>query len=141
MTIIRESAGQRDGLFGFLVAAFALALVRGVMGASTSTGRIVVAVVFGALTVVGFVAWMLRRRRAPWLEISDTAIELARPGSAPRARFDRAAGGALRFVVVGSWRARSLALQQVGSDTRLGLQFFNRAAVETACIAHGWSFD
>jgi len=51
MTVIRPSRLQRDGLFGALLAIFVLVFVRGFAGATTTGGRIAVAVVIGGITV------------------------------------------------------------------------------------------
>src|SRR5216683_923755 len=44
MTVIRPSRAQRDGLFGALLVVFILAFARGFPGATTSGGRVAVAI-------------------------------------------------------------------------------------------------
>jgi len=140
-SVVRESAAARDGLFGGLVFVFSLALVRGAIGASTTTGRIVGIAFFGAIVIFGTIFWIRRRRRAPWLEISDDTIELLRPNSSAELQLAKASGNQLRFVSVGSYRSRSLGLAIVGSNTELPLQFFSKKAVKQACIEHNWEFS
>jgi hypothetical protein len=140
VTILRESAAQRDGLFGALSVVFALALGRGFAGASTTSGRITVAVIFGLLTIGALVAGIVRHVRAPWLAITDEAIERIPPGSRAHIRFERATSAELRFATVGSYRSRTLALQQDGNATPIPLAFFTKARVRDACTAHGWHF-
>jgi hypothetical protein len=139
-SVVRESAGARDGLYGALTFAFALALVRGVIGASTTAGRIVCALFFGGIVVGGIIVWIWRRRRAPWLEISDDKIVLQRPKSTEVRQLTKAPGSQLRFVSVGSMQYRSTGLTLVGSGIVLPLSFFTRKVVTQACVDHHWEF-
>ena len=138
--IVRESALQRDGLFAFLVLAFAVALARGATGASTTTGRMVVLVVFGLGSIGLLIVWVKRRRRAQWLEVSEQSIELRDPNDDTERRLVRTPATQLRFVVLGSARARSLGVGIDGTDQVLPLHFFNKKAVRAACLARGWTF-
>jgi hypothetical protein len=141
MTELRESALLRDGLFGLLVVVFGFALVRGLTGAATGGGRVAVALVFGVLTAGALGAGIARRVRAPWLAITDESIARVGSGAAEPLRFERAASRDLRFTTIGSFRSRTLSLQQSGTDTVIPLPFFIKARVRDACTAHGWRFD
>jgi hypothetical protein len=140
-TVVRESAVARDGLYGFLVAAFALALVRGFIGARTTEGRIVCTIVFSTIVIVGLYGWQLRHRRSKSLAISDDAIVLLTAGLDTTSQLLKTDGDRLQFVTIGSIRYRSLALKIRGRDTTLSLQFFSKKPVQAACVEHGWHFD
>src|SRR3954467_9565613 len=74
--VVRESAVQRDGLFAFLLVAFTAAVVRGAIGATTTTGRVVVLVIFGGLSIGTLLVWVKRRQRSQWLEVAAGTIDL-----------------------------------------------------------------
>jgi hypothetical protein len=139
-TVVKESAGARDGLYGALIFAFALALVRGEIGASTTLGRIVCGLFMGSVVVGGSMLWIWRRRRAPWLEISDDKILLRRPKSSEERQLTKVAGGQLKFVIIGSLQYRSTGLTLVGSGIVLPLSYFTQKVVRQACIDHRWDF-
>jgi hypothetical protein len=70
VTIVKQSAAARDGLFGFLLAFLVAALVRGLIGAQTTAGRIAVATIFGASVVLMAWGWLNLRRGHTRLEVS-----------------------------------------------------------------------
>jgi hypothetical protein len=140
-TLLRESAVRRDGLFGGLLVVFALALVRGVIGASTTSGRIAVVVIFGALVLAIFFGWRARRRRTNWLDVSADRIVLRDSTPVAVGQLVRASDDRLTFVVVGPVNARTLTLTIRGGSERLPLQFFKKQRVRELCVAYGWTFD
>src|SRR4051794_4044244 len=99
--IVRESAGQRDGLFAFLTLVFAAALVRGLLGARTTGGQVAVAVIMVGVLVLVVVLWMSRRGAAESLEIPADSITLRRPKTDGDQVLRPAAGSRLRFTSVG----------------------------------------
>jgi hypothetical protein len=139
--VVKESAAQRDGLFGFLVAAFGLALVRGAAGAHTVAGRAAAALVFGALVVLCLVLWARTRMRPDRLEISQEAIRYVSGSGRQKSALNRQQGDNLCFVAQGGGRVWRQALKVRGSGAVMPLRFFSRAAVKRACEAQGWRFD
>jgi hypothetical protein len=140
MTIIRPSSPQRDGLFGVLEAVFVLALVRGLTGAATPTGRVAVAVFAGGAIAVLAWAWIRSIVRPARLEISAEAVTLVEPGGQRRA-LTRALGDEIVVTVTGGGRYRRAALTIAGSGTLLPLSFFSLAEIQRACEASGWRFS
>jgi hypothetical protein len=67
--LVSERSRRVDILWRVLTAAFAVALVRGHIGAGTATGRTVADLVFGALLVIAVAAWIWFRRHPARLEI------------------------------------------------------------------------
>jgi len=137
--VVRESRLQRDGLYGFLTVATALAVVRGVASASTTAGRLSAAVVLGAVLVVVVGGWVRAVRRADRLEISPSVVRYV-PGAvgAPPVQLLRADGAQLRLATRGSGRVVLLELVQVGSPHALELRHFSQAAVRRTCVDAGW---
>jgi hypothetical protein len=138
---VKESAAQRDGLFGFLVAAFGLALARGATGAHTVAGRVAVALVFGALVALCLVFWARTRIHPDRLEISEEAIRYVSGSGRQKSALFRQQGENLCFVAQGGGRVWWQALKERGSGAVMPLRFFSRAAVKRACEAQGWHFD
>jgi hypothetical protein len=139
MVVVAQSRKQRDGIFGFLVAVFVVALVRGLIGASTSAGRIAVAVFVTAVLAALVTIWVRVVRRPEHLEVAHAAISLVRTGGPP-VGFDRQAGDQLRFVMSGGGRYRRLGLMSVATGTVIPLGFFDKKAVRSACEGVGWRF-
>jgi hypothetical protein len=138
VTVVGRSRLQRDGLFGFLTLAMAAALVRGLLGASTSTGLLVIGLIFGTLLVVIVLAWLRARRSSEHLEVSDSEISYVATAGAPRQTLERTAGEQLRFVTKSAGRMTFFGLYQPGSDSTVLLHLFSRKAVEAALLAHHW---
>lgn len=139
MTVIRPNRLQRDGLFGALVAVFILAFARGFPAATTTGGRIAVAVFTGAVTAVLLWGWIRVIQRPSHLEISPDAVALVEPGG-KRTTLSRAAGDEIRVTAVGGGRYRRPALTIVGSGTVLPIIFFSLSEIERECLAKGWQF-
>jgi hypothetical protein len=137
VTVVGRSRLQRDGLFGFLTLAIAAALVRGLVGATTTSSRVSVGVIFGAVLAGILLAWLRILRSAERLEISDTEISYVRAGTRTQP-IQRDAGEQLRFVTKSAGRMTFFGLYQPGSGTTVLLHLFSRKAVETALLAHQW---
>ncbi len=127
MTVIRPSRAQRDGLFGALLVVFILAFARGFPGATTSGGRVAVAIFTGGMTALLH------------LEISPEAVTLVEPGGR-RTTLSRASGDEIIVAAVGGGRYRRSALTITGSGTMLPLSFFSVGEIQRQCLASGWRF-
>jgi hypothetical protein len=137
--VVRESRAQRDGLFGGLVAIFALAFARGFAGAGTSAGRIAVTVFCAVVIAIIVTGWIVIVRRRSRLEISRATICYVTKGD-ERLALSRQPSGRLRVVNRGSGRYRTQGLALDGSDQVLPLALFSVRQVRQACIAKGWEF-
>jgi hypothetical protein len=138
--VVKQSRAQRDGLFGALVAVFALAFARGFTGAQTAGGRIALAIFIGAVMAV--LVWLRVRtvRRSCHLEISGQAISLvSAPGQV--ITLSRQCGDGLRIVTLGSARYRYRGLTIQGSGVVIPLQFFSIGQIRQQCAARGWRFE
>jgi hypothetical protein len=140
VTVVKESAAARDGLFGFLLVFLIASFVRGLIGAQTTAGRIAVATIFGALVVLVGWGWLILRRSHTRLEVSDEAIALVDRSPNGPISLLRAWGDDLAFGVRGAARSRYSVLMVCGADTVLPLRFFSRKQVKRACLSHGWRF-
>src|ERR1700722_7305955 len=140
--VVRESRVQRDGLFGFLSVAFAVALARAL---AHSRAPVVLVVLFSALVAFVLATWWFMRRHPDRLEVSadriryvTTATNRARTA---RPDFVRAEGGEVRFGIRsggGLYRYRTLVLTQVATSHTWELRFFTRKPIATACQQRGW---
>jgi hypothetical protein len=137
VTVVRPSRLQRDGLFGVLVAAFVLVLVRGLAGAQTTGGAVAVAVFAGGVTAILLWAWIAAIMRPARLEITDQAVTLV-DGRGKRTVLSRESGAELRVVVSGGGRARRRCLTIDGSGTVIPLGFFSLTEIQRQCTAAGW---
>jgi hypothetical protein len=142
--VVAESRSQMAILFGFLVAIFALALVRGVTGAATTTGRVAAAVFCAALILAVGWGWAAMARRPARVEITKDAIRFVSRSGKPSA-LSRQSGDELRFVKQHAGplsRIWTLGLTIAGTDAVLLLTgFFSRSEVRQACRAQGWRVD
>jgi len=138
--VVRQSRAQTSGLFGFLAVAFAAALVRGVTGASTTSGRVAVAVIFGLLLAAMVVALATAGKRLDHLEVAEDEIRYLLWSGQQRSALEREWGSELRFVVRFSGRAGFNCLNILGTDKIIALPLFSRRAVQQACVARGWLF-
>ncbi len=139
MTVIRQSKLQRDGLFGILLILLAVAMYRGEAGASSSGGRIAIAVIGGAIAVGLIWAWVRMITRPSLLEMSADAVTLVQPGG-ERRTLSRAAGNEIVVIVTGGGRYRRPALTIAGSGVVLPLGFFDLNTIQRQCQADGWQF-
>jgi hypothetical protein len=137
---VTESRPQISFLFGFLTLAFAVALVRGVTGASTGSGRAAAGVFAGALVVAMVTGWIMTIRRPARLEVSEALIRYMRRNG-QEFTLSREQGDELLFVQRRGGRTWTLGLTIAGTGTVIFLGgFFSRKAVRQACLACGWRF-
>ena len=136
--VVHEKRSAVDLLWGFLALAFAVALVRGHMGAESARSRLVIDVLVGGLLLLIVSSWLRMRRHPGRIEVSYDSIALThrdRPGLTELKRgcgdlYFKRSGGRVRFLV----------LRATGSDESISLQLFDRREVERACRAHRWRF-
>jgi hypothetical protein len=139
--VVSQSRLQIRLLFGFLLAVSAVALARGVTGASTAAGRIAIAVIFGALVAGFLAALVLATKRLDRLEVTEQAITYVLWSGQNKAVLSREWGDVIRIVrrYRGGWNLID-GLNIVGTDTFIGLPLFSRGEVRRACEARGWRF-
>lgn len=142
--VVAESRSQMAILFGFLVAVFAVALIRGEIGAGTTAGRVAAAVFCVVLIAVVARGWIATARRPVRLEITRDAIRLVQRNGQV-SELSRQSGDELRFVKRHAGplsRIWILGLTIVGTATFIDLTiFFSRGEVRKACRAQGWRLD
>jgi len=136
--VVGGSLGQREGLFGFLTVAFALALFRGLAGAQTSGGRIAVGVFAGGLLVLVVGLWLSCVLRPTVLEVSSERIHLVNRGKRRSPDLAKSQGSEVGFYTRRSGRYSTLVLRQSSTRTSVSLPLFSRASVAKACRARGW---
>jgi len=120
--------------------AIGFALVRGLLGAQTTTGRALVGAIFGGLLALILAGWLRLVRHPDLLEVSYEQIEYA-PSRAQRAVISRERGADLQFLAKSAGRIAFLALSHPSSGTLISLHLFSRKAVQAACESHGWRFE
>ena len=136
--VVHEKRSAVHFLWGFLALAFAVALVRGHMGAGSERSRLVIDMCVGGLLALILWAWFWSRRHPGSIEVSYHSIALRhedRPGVTELKRgcgdlYFKRSGGRVRFLV----------LKATESDETISLQMFDRREVERACRAHRWRF-
>lgn len=142
--VVAESRSQMAILFGFLVAVFAVALIRGEIGAATTAGRVAAAVFCVVLIAVVARGWIATARRPVRLEITRDAIRLVQRNGQV-SELSGQSGDELRFVKRHAGplsRIWILGLTIVGTATFIDLTiFFSRGEVRKACRAQGWRLD
>jgi hypothetical protein len=137
--VVTESRGQISAAYGIITLAFAVALDRGVAGASSTSGRVAVAVIFAAILVLFGRAWILMLLRPGRLEITADEVRYVRRGGKVSA-LSRQWGDELSFVKVRRGRIWTRGLTVAGTDNVILLGYFPRNAVREACRSRGWHF-
>jgi hypothetical protein len=138
VVVVRQSRARRDGMFGILLAVFAVALGRGVSGASTTAGRIAVVVIFGLIVIVIAVAWVRAILRPAHLDISPRLIHYAGAPGGSRPDLIKDNGPEVRVYWRRAGRTSYLTIEQPASTLRWSLPYFSPRAVADACRACGW---
>jgi hypothetical protein len=137
--VVPERPRRVDLLWGFLGVALGAALVRGHLGAETTTRQIVIDLVFGTLFVGVVAAWIWFRRHPARLDITRHAVSFTHRGQ-PNAT--RLVGPGELYVytthIGGTDRLQFLKIK--GSDEGIPLTMFDHEEVKAACRAHGWRF-
>jgi len=145
--VLRASAGA-SWAFVIFAAVFAVALVRGYLGAATMAGRI--GTIFFTGVPICLLAWaaVFMATHRSTMSISADAITYAKAASA-RTRaavpqmlvLDRSSGNDLRVVqATRQGRKYAVGLTIHGSGMTLPLATFGVSRVRRACIAKGWQF-
>ncbi|HSK16288.1 MAG TPA: hypothetical protein VK915_08965 [Gaiellaceae bacterium] len=139
--VVTEKARSVDVVWGFLTVVFAVALVRGHLGAGSATGRIAVDAGMGLLFAGSAGGWWWFRRHPARLEVTPEEIAFVHRGRRRSATILRGAGDlAIRTRHLGG-QNRLHFLTGAGSEEAIPLTTFDHAEVETACRAQGWRFD
>ena len=136
--VVHEKRSAVDFLWGFLAVAFAVALVRGHMGAGSDRSRLVIDVLVGGLLALILLTWIWSRRHPASIEVTYHSIAL-RHKDRPGVTELRRGCGDLYFKRTGG-RVRFLVLKATETDESISLQMFDRREVERACRAHRWRF-
>jgi hypothetical protein len=126
-------------LWGFLTVVFAAALLRGHFGAGTTTSRIVIDVVFGALLAGSVGAWVWFRRHPARLDITPEGIAFRHRGQSGSTRLVSPGELYVRTTYIGG-TDRLHWLMVTGSDAAISLNMFNHGEVKDACRTNGWRF-
>jgi hypothetical protein len=137
--VVLESRAQISAPLGVITLAFAVALARGVTGASTASGRVAVAVIFGLILVLFGRAWVVMLRHPGRLEVTAEEVRYVRRGGRVSA-LSRQWGDELSFVKVRRGRIWTRGLTVAGTDNVILLGYFPRDAVREACRSRGWRF-
>jgi hypothetical protein len=137
--VVTESRAQISAAYGIITLAFAVALDRGVAGASGTSGRVAVAVIFAAILVLFGRAWILMLLRPGRLEVTADEVRYVRRGGKVSA-LSRQWGDELSFVKVRRGRIWTRGLTVAGTDNVILLGYFPRNAVREACRSRGWHF-
>ncbi len=139
-TVVKESRSQIGFLSSFLALVCAVALVRGVLGASTGAGRVAAGVSFGALVVVLVAGTIWLTRHPTRLEITEAAVTYVNRAGQAHSLL-REWGDVLQFVQRRNGRSWVLGLTIAGTDNLIVLGFFSRKAIRQAGLARGWRFS
>ena len=140
MIVVNQKAKHVHIIFGLLTVAFAAALVRGHLGAQTSTGRVVGDVVFGILFAVCAFMWIWFLRYPARFEIANDVITLVQRRPTRSTQLHRTGDLYIEAVFAPGHEQRMFYLRAVGSDEFLPLVLFDHGEIERACLASGWTF-
>jgi hypothetical protein len=135
--VITESRAQVSALYGILTLAFAVALDRGLAGASSTSGRVAVALIFAAILALIVRAWIAMLLRPGRLMVTADEIRYLRHGGKVSA-LSRQWGDELSFVKVRRGRIWTRGLAVTGTDNVILLGYFSRPAIREACQSRGW---
>jgi hypothetical protein len=126
-------------LWGFLTVVFAAALLRGHLGGSSTTTRIVIDLVFGTLLAGSIAAWIWFRRHPARLDITPEAVAVTHRGQSGSTRLV-APGELYIYTTFIGGTDRLNFLKLTGSDEAIPLTMFDHEEVKAACRASGWRF-
>jgi hypothetical protein len=141
-TVVRPRPRDRRAVFGLLIVLFAVALVRGALGAQTTAGRVTVLVVFGLLTA-GTIAVAIAVARNPIvLEVHDDRVLLRgeRSGVQLHDALLRA-DGLVEVVRRGTLKHPIWVVRQPATDRALNLDLLDAAVAAAALRERGWLLD
>jgi hypothetical protein len=137
VVVITESRAQVSALYGILTLAFAVALDRGLAGASSTSGRVAVSLIFAAILALILRAWIAMLLRPGRLQVTADEIRYLRHGGKVSA-LSRQWGDELSFVKVRRGRIWTRGLAVTGTDNVILLGYFSRPAIREACQSRGW---
>jgi hypothetical protein len=137
--VVGQSRALVNARFGSLSVVLAAALINGLIGAHSGTGRTIVGCVFGIPLVLVAVTWFRLLRSPDQLEISDEAIRYTAGYGRTRSPLLHADGASVRFVMDFN-RFKAHALYQPASGKEILLPHFRRDEVQAACEAQEWDF-
>jgi hypothetical protein len=120
---------------------FAVAVARGVTGASTTAGRVAVTVLIGFVVIVIAVAWVRALLRPAHLEISPHLIHYAGAPGGSRPDLIKDNGQLVPVYWRRAGRASYLMIEQPATGLRWSIPYFSLPAVAKACRACGWQAD
>jgi hypothetical protein len=135
---VKQRRAQREGVFGFLTAVVAIALGWGAASAHTTTGRMVIFVVFGALLVAIVGGWLWLVVHPSYIEVSPQRIRFVAGRGRPRPDLVRDQGDELTIYTRQSDNAVRIYLEQQTTTIHWSLPLFSRKSVGRACRARGW---
>lgn len=124
---------------GFLTVACGAALVRGHLGAGSTTSRLLVDLVFGALVAGSIGAWLWFRRHPARLEITPDAVAFSHRGQSASTRLVGPGELDVHTTHIGG-TDRLHFLKVTGSEEAIPLTMFDHEEVKAACRANGWRF-
>lgn len=124
-------------VFGFIAVVAAAALARGVVGATTTGGRVAVAAIFGTLLIGTVVAWVLLGRNPLELQISDDRIVLV-PSTGRQVHEPLWRGGGPVELIRRAAQSSTWTLHQPATGRLLLLDLFDINAVRATLAERGW---
>jgi hypothetical protein len=136
--VVNQSLAQRNIGFGFILAVCVAAIVRGIPGATTTSGAVAVGVIFGAILLVFLRGWVRSLRHPSTIEVSKERIRYVSGPNERRADLIRDRGSALVIYVRLTGRFATMMLEQTATSVAWSLPYFTRKAITTACEARGW---
>lgn len=138
--VIKQKRSSVIVIYGFVAVASAAALVRGHTGAETESGRIVVDVIFGLLTL-GSIALLVSLLRSPGsIAVARDTITHTHRGAPNSVVLRRTGDLYVGGTMIGTTGGRTRYLKVVGSDDAIPLEVFDYAELQRACVAMGWRF-
>ncbi|MFN2390119.1 MAG: DUF3592 domain-containing protein [Actinomycetota bacterium] len=139
--VVKQKQSSVIAIYGFLAVVFAIALVRGHLGAETTTGRVVGDLIFGALTLGSIAALVRFQKRPGRITVARDVISYSHRGATTPIELHRTGDLYIGRTFTASGIAAAHYLKVDGSDAVISLAVFDRNEVERACLAMGWGFS
>ena len=137
--VVNERAGSRNFLWGFLTVVFGAALVRGHLGAETTSGRIAVDLIMGILFAGSLAGWIWFNRHPARLEITPEAVVHVHRGQQGGLRLANTGHLYISRTFIGGKHPVAY-FRVAGSDEAIPVGNFNVAEVQQATRAAGWQW-
>lgn len=138
--VVEQSQRNTTIIYGFLAVMFALAAVRGHMGAETTAGRIVGDVIFGTLAIGSIALLIVMRRNPGRVTVGREVISYSHRGAKNAIVIPHTGDLYIGGTMIGTTGGRTRYLKVQGSDQGIPLEIFDQQALERACVAMGWRF-